>query len=156
MDGKRTRILRPRTLIYGGLLLALISGFGFAVAHRSVIEVDVLRDRNALYRTLNDGSIENVYTIRVVNKDTRAREVRLEVEGLEQAAIDTDRPTYRLRGGEVISIPARIRAPSSVAAGSHDVRIVTRFSDDSVASREKARFIGPREHREDRDHRERR
>lgn len=144
MDGMRTRILRPRTAIYGALLLVLISGFAYAVAHRSVVEVDVLRDRNALYRTLNDGSIENVYTIRIVNKDTHAHDVRLHVEGLDQAVLDTDRPSFRLDGGEVLSIAARVRAPAHIAVGSHDVRIVTRFADGTVRSREKARFIGPR------------
>lgn len=147
MDGKRTRIVRPRTLIYGALLLALISGFAYVVAHRSVIEVDVMRDRNALYRALNDGSIENVYTIRIVNKDTRAHDVHLEVEGLEHAVLDTDRRAYRLEGGEILSVPARVRAPAHTAAGSHDVRIVTKFADGKVRSREKARFIGPRNKR---------
>src|SRR5688500_155031 len=64
MDNAPTRVLRPRTLIYGFLLLALIVGFGVAVANRDLVEVDVLRDRNALYRRLDQGAIENVYTVR--------------------------------------------------------------------------------------------
>jgi cytochrome c oxidase accessory protein FixG len=145
LEGKPSRILRPRIAIYGALLLLLVAGFAYTVAHRSPIEVDVLRDRNALYRTLNDGGIENVYTIRIVNKDTREHDVRLRVEGLEHAVLDTDQPTHHLRAGEVSSIAARIRVPSGAAAGAHDVSIVTVLSDGTVRSREKAAFIAPRE-----------
>ena len=67
MDKMPTRIVRPRTVIYAVLLMALIVGFGVAVSHRQLVEVDVLRDRNALYRDIGDGLIENVYTVRLVN-----------------------------------------------------------------------------------------
>jgi cytochrome c oxidase accessory protein FixG len=146
MEGKPTRVLRPRTLIYGLLLLALITGFGIAVANRSLIEVDVLRDRNALYRTLSDGRIENVYTIRAINKDTHAHDLKLRVEGLSGAMLDTDQDVYRIAAGEVISIAARVRVASNAAAGGSDIDIVATSTDSpSIISREKARFIAPRQ-----------
>ena len=68
------------TAFYLGLL-------AFAVASRQLVELDVLRDRNALYRTLDDGRIENVYTLRVINKDVRAHD---KSSGI--GAVDLDRP----------------------------------------------------------------
>jgi cytochrome c oxidase accessory protein FixG len=144
MDGKPTRILRPRTLIYGALLLALIVGFGIAVAGRQLIELDVMRDRNSLYRPLDDGRIENVYTVRVVNKDTQAHTMRLSVSGLEGATLDSDRPEYRVGGGEIISIPVRVRAPREAVAGSVELKIVARSSnEDELQSTAIARFVAP-------------
>ncbi|MET0535174.1 MAG: cytochrome c oxidase accessory protein CcoG, partial [Steroidobacter sp.] len=64
IDNRPARVLRPRTVLYGSLLLALMVGFGIAVANRELVELDVLRDRNALYRRIDDGLIENVYTLR--------------------------------------------------------------------------------------------
>jgi polyferredoxin len=144
MDGKRTRIVRPRTLIYGALLLALIVGFGVAVAQRQLLELDVIRDRNSLYRELDDGSIENVYTIRLVNKDTKAHTLRLDVTGLEGATLDSEQPEYRIGGGEIVSVPIRVRAPRFAVAGSVEVKILARsVRDDDPQSTAVARFVAP-------------
>jgi polyferredoxin len=144
IDGKRTRIVRPRTLIYGALLLALVVGFGIAVAQRQLLELDVIRDRNSLYREIDDGSIENVYTIRLVNKDTEAHTLRLSVSGLKDAALDSEQPEYRVGGGEIVSIPIRVRAPRQVVAGSVEVRILARsVSDNEPQSSAVARFVAP-------------
>src|SRR5688572_1923078 len=48
IDGKRTRVLRPRIFVYGGLLLALLVVFAWGVGTRSDLIAEVLRDRNAL------------------------------------------------------------------------------------------------------------
>jgi cytochrome c oxidase accessory protein FixG len=144
MDGKPTRIVRPRTLIYGALLLALIVGFGIAVAERQLLELDVMRDRNSLYRQLDDQRIENVYTVRVVNKDTRAHTLRLSVTGLRDATLDSDQPEYRVGGGEVVGIVLRVRAPREAVAGSVELTIVARSAnDDEPQSSAIARFVGP-------------
>ena len=74
-------MLRPRILIYGAVLGAFIVGFFLAVGMRNLVGIDVLRDRNALYRVLADGTIENVYTVRLLNKDERAHQLRLSAEG---------------------------------------------------------------------------
>jgi len=50
IDGKNTRVLRPRILVYGAILLALMVGWGFGVSHRDPLIAEVLRDRNALFR----------------------------------------------------------------------------------------------------------
>jgi cytochrome c oxidase accessory protein FixG len=144
MDGIKTRILRPRTIIYSVLLLALLVGFGIAVAQRQLVAVDVMRDRNSLFRQLDDGRIENVYTVRLINKDTQAHTLRLEVQGLPGATLDSDRPKYLVGGGEIVSVAVRIRAPREAAAGSQSLRIVAR-SDDAAALEPsaEARFVAP-------------
>ncbi|HEY7640817.1 MAG TPA: cytochrome c oxidase accessory protein CcoG [Steroidobacteraceae bacterium] len=144
MDGKRTRIVRPRTLIYGGLLMALIVGFGVAVAERQLLEMDVMRDRNSLYRQLEDGGIENVYTIRLINKDTQAHVVQLGVSGLKDATLDSEQREYRVAGGEVLSVPVRVRAPGQAVTGSVEVKILARsVGDDEPESSAVARFVAP-------------
>jgi cytochrome c oxidase accessory protein FixG len=144
MEGKRTRIARPRTILYGVLLLALIIGFGIAVAQRDLVELDVIRDRNTLFRQLDDGRIENVYTIRLINKDTGPHTLRVGVSGLQGAAIDSERSEYQVGAGEIISVPIRIRAPRHSVAGSMEVKITARSAeDDGPQSVAIARFVGP-------------
>ena len=55
IDGKPSRVLRPRVFVYGGLLLALVAGWAWGVTHRSDLIAEVLRDRNALYREVAGG-----------------------------------------------------------------------------------------------------
>lgn len=143
IDNKPTRVVRPRTVIYGSVLMALIVGFGVAVANRHLVEVDVLRDRNALYRAIDGGRIENVYTIRFINKDTREHELRIAAEGIDGVTVDTDRELQRVGAGEVVSVAVRVRAPSSAISGGRDIQIVVRSDDGAIEARSKARFIAP-------------
>ena len=144
MDGISTRILRPRTIIYSVLLLALIVGFGVAVAQRQLVALDVMRDRNSLFRQLDDGRVENVYTVRIINKDTAAHTLRLGVQGPAGASLDSDRSEYVIGGGEVLSVPVRVRAPRAAVSGSVEVQITARSTTgDELQSSAVARFIAP-------------
>jgi len=144
-DKKPTRVLRPRTIIYGVLLTILVSGFAVAVATRTLVELDVLRDRNALYRTLDDGRIENVYTLRFINKDGQAHEFKLSTTDLPKGAeVDTDVSTVRVNAGQVASLPVRVRVPAGSVAGSVKFGLSAEAIDDrDVSITAKARFIAP-------------
>ena len=73
IDGKPTRVLRPRILVYGLLLAGFMVAWAVGVGTRSDLIVEALRDRNALYRETADGLVENAYTLKLVNKaDDRA------------------------------------------------------------------------------------
>ena len=143
MDGQPTRLVRARTIIYATLLLLLIAGFATAVSQRRLVELDVLRDRNALYRELPGDVIENVYTVRLVNKDNRAHVLHLQVKDLAGASIDTDRPEYRVGPGEVVSVAMRVRVPGSTVSGGRDIGIVAQSADHEIRTSSKARFIAP-------------
>lgn len=143
LEGDKPRILRPRTWIYGTALLVLIAGFVVAIAQRTLIEVDVLRDRNALYRHLDNGRIENVYTIRVINKDTAPHTFNLRVEGLVGAALDTDEQSHLVPAEGVLSVIARIQVSASVQGG-HDIEVIATTTDEAeIVSSAEARFIAP-------------
>jgi cytochrome c oxidase accessory protein FixG len=144
MEGKETRILRPRTIAYGALLVALIVGFVIAVAGRQLVELDVSRDRNSLYRQLDDGSIENVYTLRLINKDTQPHTLKLAISGLQDATLDSEQSEYRVGGGEILSIPVRVRAPRPVRGGSVELQFLARsVTADGSESSAVARFVAP-------------
>ena len=70
LTGAPQRVLRKRTVFYGAVLLALVAVWIAGVALRSPVALDVLRDRNALYR-LDDDAVENVYLLKVINRDSR-------------------------------------------------------------------------------------
>jgi cytochrome c oxidase accessory protein FixG len=72
---------RPRVVLYAALLLIFAGFFVLTVSTRSLVLVDVLRDRGALSRETADGRIENAYTLKLMNLDHVAHEYRLSVRG---------------------------------------------------------------------------
>lgn len=81
-------VLRPRVLIYGTLLAMVFIGFISALVMRSSFQVDILRDRNALYRWSKTNDIENSYQVRVMNKSQIDQRYTVAVRGLEGASAD--------------------------------------------------------------------
>ena len=61
-------VLRPRTLFYTALWAAIGAGLVFALFIRSDIELTVSPERNPTYVLQSDGSIRNIYDVRLRNK----------------------------------------------------------------------------------------
>jgi len=145
MEGKKTRFMRPRTIIYSTLLSILFGLFLYSLLTRDPLHLDVIRDRNALYRELPGDRIENVYTLKVLNKSDISHAMVFSVSGLPGIKIETDPAELTLEGGEVRSIAARISVVrSDLAAGGHDIVLTARAVDAEMLQTEgKARFITP-------------
>jgi cytochrome c oxidase accessory protein FixG len=144
MDGGTHRLIRPRILVYAGILGALLSGFAFAVSHRAPFDLDVLRDRNTLYRELDDGRIENVFSIRLINKDQRGHQFQLAAQGLNGAVIDSDAPAYLVGAEAVSTVVIRVRVAGGIEHGGRDFRIVAQALDSpNIHATSRARFFAP-------------
>ena len=68
LKGVKTQLLRPRVIVYAVMLILLTSAVFWGIAMRDLVSLDVIRDRNALYCEAVEGLIENVYTLKVINK----------------------------------------------------------------------------------------
>jgi copper chaperone CopZ len=141
MDGSKARILRPRTLIYSLLLGTLMCGFAFAVSHRNPVDLDVLRDRNTLYRELDNGAIENVFTVRIINKDQHAHTFRLTATHLQDAVVDSDTPTQLVSAEDVRSVVIRVRTPAAQGHGGQTFDIDAQSVDNPGHRSRKPRAI---------------
>ena len=62
-------LMRPRVLVYSGLLLIVIIGFFGGLLLKSPLKVDVIRDRGAMMRDAPGGMVENVYRLQFINTD---------------------------------------------------------------------------------------
>ncbi len=126
------------------LLLALVVGFGIAVAPRQLVAVDVMRDRNALYRQLPGGVVENSYAVRLMNKAERARRYVFSVESATGVYLDDAGVAHGVAAGSVSTLPLRLRAPAGTFSGSRPVTVrVTALDDARVSATVEARFLMP-------------
>lgn len=150
LDGKSTRVLRPRVFAYAGLLLAIGIALLYAIVHRVPLDVDVIRDRNVLFRETDDGLLENIYTLKLINMGETARDFNLSVRGIEGLAMSLTHGKDRaeavhLEAGEVRNLGVRLTArPEHVKARSTEVifRLAAKDGEPLVVE-EDARFLGP-------------
>ena len=144
LHNKKSSIFRPRVLVYATILIALISVLVGSLATRTPLILDVIRDRNTLYREVSDGFVENIYTLKIINQHQDAREFDLAVSGLDGIALDGVPDPLVVAGGEVLSLPVRVRAHRDNAYGIMNIEFSITASDDpGVAVREDSRFLGP-------------
>ena len=144
LHNEGTRVLRPRVFVYATLLLILIAGLVTAMASRTPVILDVIRDRNSLYRELPDNQIENIYTLKIINQSNEPRDFALSVGGLEDVVLDGVGDSVSVDGGSILSLPVRVRANRDDVQGVNTILFSIEALDDaSVAIEEDSRFIGP-------------
>ncbi|HET9863053.1 MAG TPA: cytochrome c oxidase accessory protein CcoG [Steroidobacteraceae bacterium] len=144
LDQEPTRLLRPRVLVYAGLLTALVAGFVTAVALRPPVSLDVIRDRNSLYRLTDDGHVENVYTLRILNKTEHERRFELEVDGEGEFTLLPRDRVYTVKSGEVYSTAVRVRRAAYEPLGPQTIEFeLESLDDEHVEVKAGARFLAP-------------
>jgi cytochrome c oxidase accessory protein FixG len=143
LEHKTAHVIRPRIIVYGTLLALLIAGFIVAITLRTPFGLDILRDRNALYRELADGAVENVYMAKLLNKDEHAHDMLIEVHGPVPLELDPARIVAHVEGGAVANVPLRVLTrDASLATFGFEVSV--RAEDDpSLKASAAARFIQP-------------
>lgn len=81
------RLIRPRTILYAVLFVGVGAIMLTGLINRSTLEINILRDRQPNYVRLSDGSIQNGYTLKVMNKATTPRQLLLSAQGLPSPRI---------------------------------------------------------------------
>ncbi len=130
----RFRLLRPRTLLYAVLFLAIGALMAYALGTRATMGLDVLRDRNPTFIALSDGSIRNGYTLKLMNHADHARKLVLTIEDLHHPrmnAIGLDHAdnarSVAVEVGPDTVYPLRVLVtlkPSAIRARSMDMEFV--------------------------------
>jgi cytochrome c oxidase accessory protein FixG len=142
------RLWRPRVAIYGALLLGGMAAMATGLATRGPVVVDVMRDRGALGRIGEDGGVENVYRMQLLNRQERPASYVLAVRGLD--GIEAVRgEAWQLGPGEVRTFTATLRLPQPQAAalepGSHPIEVMlTTPGGTGAVVVEKSTFVVPR------------
>jgi cytochrome c oxidase accessory protein FixG len=142
------RVLRPRVLIYGAVLVLISTAFVASLALRSTLKVDVVRDRTTLARMVEQGQIENVYRLQLMNATEQAQRYRVAVAGLAGAQIagvsEVEVPPAQARW---LTLAVRVSPETARSAGPgvHPIRFEIVGADSPQATLvEKSTFVVPR------------
>ena len=110
-DGGQLRVIRPRSIGYGALWLAACVGLLALVANHRLLRMDVLRDRHALYREYADGSIENVYTIKLTNDDGRSHALKIDAHFADGTPLTVTPDSIDVDPGRTEAATVSLRTP---------------------------------------------
>lgn len=107
LKGKKTRILRPKIIGYGMMLLIISALFIANLFNLSSAEMEIVRDRSALYRENSEGLIENTYTLKILNKTIQTQTYDLSFSGLKEAKLLGPKQII-IKSGEILTQPIAI------------------------------------------------
>jgi len=136
---------RPRIIIYSLVLLAIISVVIGSLLTRTPLKMDVIRDRGSMGREIENGLIENVYRLQIMNTEEAAHRYRISVSGIDgivlQGASDITLGPTESRG-----MPVNLRIPAGAGEqGSNKIFVtITDTDNPDVQVSEKAVFFVPR------------
>ena len=145
------RVTRPRVLIYTAILAAVVVAFLHSLYSRPLFRVDIVRDRGALARVVDEGFVENVYRVQIMNASENTQRYRVGVEQLPQALVEGGQDLV-LGPAEARWVPISVRVSPDVAgrmgSGAHGMTLLVeqlrQGSEPQVDVREKSTFMVPR------------
>ncbi|MFL1490683.1 cytochrome c oxidase accessory protein CcoG [Pseudomonas antarctica] len=143
LQGGKTHLLRPRLIGYSAVLLVMIAALVVALVGRPMVSLDVTKDRG-MFRENSQGLIENIYSLKVINKTQQRQDYRLEL-------VDAD--GFRLQGkteislapGEISDVPVSVALLADTpASSSQPLRFkVTDVDEPWIYSAADSRFVAP-------------
>ena len=74
---------RPRVVVYSLILALAIGGIVYGLTHIPPVELSVVHERQPLFIQMSNGTIQNKYTIKAINKTSNDLHMRLSIVGVE-------------------------------------------------------------------------
>ncbi|WP_426102513.1 cytochrome c oxidase accessory protein CcoG [Pseudomonas sp. PSPC3-3] len=143
LQGGKTHLLRPRLIGYSAVLLLMIAALVVALVQRPMVSLDVTKDRG-MFRENNQGQIENIYSLKVINKTQQRQDYRLELVDAEGFQLQ-GKTQISLAPGEISDVPVSVALlADKPASSSQTLRFkVTDVDEPWVYSAADSRFVAP-------------
>jgi cytochrome c oxidase accessory protein FixG len=107
--GNQSRLLRPRVIGYAAALSVMAIAFTVALVSRSLLGIDVIRDRGELFH-VEHGAIRNDYTLKLINKTQQRQTYALSAttDSVDEALHLEGPATVVVEAGEVAIVPVSL------------------------------------------------
>lgn len=143
LEGKRRKILRPRTVVYPALLAISLGLLVWQAGSRPDAEVWSLRLEGAPFVVLEDGRVSTQARLRIENRSGEARRYTVTMPGVADLELATPRAPIEIAAGASTIVPVVAFAPANGFVGGE--RVVTIRVDDGAGFVHEMRqtFLGP-------------
>ena len=116
LEGRPVKKLyqHPRTWVYVAILLLALSGIVYGLTHLGALTLRVAPERQPLFVRMSDGSIQNKYTFKVLNKTDKDLYVKVSAEGgiKDQIIVDADQKQLAIHG-KATAFTVFVKAPEA-------------------------------------------
>ena len=138
-------MVRPRVMIYSSVLVLIVAVFFGTLLTRTPVKMDVIRDRGSMGREVENGQIENVYRLQIMNTDESSHHYRIGVTGIDGIVLQGS-GEVTLNSTESRGVPVNVRTPEGKGSkGSNKIWFTLQDIDNpEVDLKEKAVFFIPR------------
>ncbi|WP_315338857.1 cytochrome c oxidase accessory protein CcoG [Pseudomonas grimontii] len=143
LQGGKAHLLRPRLIGYSAVLLVMIAALVVALVERPLVSLDVAKDRG-MFRENAQGLIENIYSLKVINKTQQRQDYRVELLDAEGFQLQ-GKTEISLAPGEIVDMPVSVALlADKPASSSQTIRFkVTDVDAPSIYSVADSRFVAP-------------
>ncbi|MDD5176820.1 MAG: cytochrome c oxidase accessory protein CcoG [Sterolibacterium sp.] len=139
-------LIRPRIVIYGLLLLFIVSATAYGISTRTPLRVDVIRDRNSMSREDENGMIENSFRLKITNASETDHAYLVSASGMERIEIQ-HRPSISVEvpamKTETVTVEVYVPPESGTKGANRIYFDVKAVNDENIAVHEKAGFMMP-------------
>lgn len=143
-NGGKYQFLRPRLIGYVTVMSIVATVFLVTLSMRTPLEVETLRDRNQLFRENNDGMIENVYQLKVLNKSQKTEQYVVNIEGAPQVSME-EAIVMNIEPGEQVTVPVTLVAdPADLKERKYKIvfNVQSKLHPD-IHRKSESRFLAP-------------
>lgn len=137
--GKKSFDLRKKLMIT--LLIVLTGAFTALIVSRSIFDSTVMRVPGQLYQENADGTVSNLYKIKLVSKSAKTLPYHLEVKEKEAELIYVGQPLDSLRTGEHMEETFFIKIPQDKIKSRKEDLHVQIMSEDRVIQTKTVSFL---------------
>ena len=136
------RQARPRMLAYAAILGVIVAGTLVALSLRQPFKLDVIRDRGSFARQMEDGSIENVYRLQLMNTRESSETFVIRAFGLPTLEVASN-DTVTVPAASSLMMPVELRLqPGQASEGAHAIEIEAHDVNDArIVARERSVFM---------------
>ncbi|SDO88626.1 cytochrome c oxidase accessory protein FixG [Pseudomonas jinjuensis] len=144
LEGGTTNLWRPRLIGYAAVLLVMIGAFAWALQVRPLVSLDVTRDRG-LFRENAAGEIENIYSLKLINKTQQPQRYRISLDGAAGYRLQGELE-QRLEPGEIRDFAVSVaQLDQAGRGGSAPLEFRVQDSDQpAVGVTTASTFVSPR------------
>lgn len=146
LEGKKVHIIRPKLIGYAVVLTIMCILLVVEIMHREPVSMDIIRDRTELAKENFNGEIENVYTLKILNKSQTDNRYRLSVKGINNTVWNGEQEVF-VKAASVFTLPISLTVdPYELKGYMTDITFVIELVSDEeeVVVEHESRFFNKR------------
>ncbi len=142
LNGQPRRTLRPRLVVYAGLLAVSVCTLGVSLATRTPFEANVFRARGAMPFVIDGELVRNPFEVHVTNKNPGPARFTIEVRSPVEAHVIVGTPVVELASLTDAHVPVSVSIARSLLTAPVDVVLVVTDTTHGTSREQTVRFLG--------------